>query len=205
MSNPNSPFGFLPVGVSPGSATPSFGLVTKRILYSNATAIYRGDPVKLLSTGYIAQWTQGTAASQLCGIFWGCSYLSTAQGKTVNNSYWPGSDVSSTAAYATAYILPCIGSGQPPLFKVQSDSTQIAFADIGQNVDVTVGTGTVAGVYGKSGASLAYATLNTTVTLPFRVVDLYSSSMPSGTPGTDDTSSYNIAIVQANINGETGI
>jgi len=203
MSNTNAPFGFMPVNVSPGSPTPSYGLMTKRILYSNATAIYRGDPVKLLASGYVAQWTQGTAVSQLAGIFWGCSYLSTAQGRTTNSTYWPGTDVSATAAYATAYIIPCVGSGAPPLFKVQSDSTQIAFADIGQNVDVTVGTGT-AGIYGKSGASLAYATLATTATLPFRVVDLWSNISP-GDAGTDDTSSYNIAVVRANIAGETGI
>ena len=202
MSNPNSPFGFLPVGPTPGSPTPSGALLPKRILYSNSTPIYKGDPVKLLASGYVSQWTQGTAASQLAGIFWGCSYLSTALGRTVNSSYWPGSDLAS--GYATAYLLPCIGSGSNPMFKVQSDSTQIAFADIGQNVDVTVGTGT-AGIYGKSGASLAYATLGTTATLPFRVYDLYSTSAAPGTAGTDDTSSYNIVIVYANVDGETGI
>ena len=45
----------------------------------------------------------------------------------------------------------------------------------------------------------------TTATYPFRVVDLWSSMAPPGAPGTDDTSSYNIVIVQSNPDYETGI
>lgn len=202
MSNPNSPFGFLPVGPTPGSPTPSGALLPKRILFSNSTPIYKGDPVKLLTSGYVTQWTQGTAASQLAGIFWGCSYLSASLGRTQNNTYWPGSDL--TSGYATAYLLPCIGSGSNPMFKVQSDSTAFTVADIGATIDVTVGTGTP-GIYGKSGASLAYATLGTASTLPWRIYDLYSTSSAPGTAGTDDTSANNIVIVYANVDGETGI
>ena len=45
----------------------------------------------------------------------------------------------------------------------------------------------------------------TTGTLPFQIVDLYSSIAPSGTPGTDDTSNYNIVLVTSNPDGAAGL
>lgn len=203
MANTNAPFGFTSWNGVFGGAAPTFSLIRREIAYNDATKIYTGDPVKSLSTGYVSQWTAGTAVSQLAGIFVGCKYLSTAFGRTVWNNYWPGSDVASTAK-VYAHILAC-NLAPAPAFLVQSSGTAITIADIGANADVAIGTGSTA--TGRSGASLDQATLAVTATLPFRIVGIYADSAPSGAPGADTASSYNWVIVAPNVSGagSTGI
>src|ERR1700732_3366721 len=101
MANVFAPFGFSQTGIAGGSA-PTFGMTTAKIAVGNATKIFQNDPVKMLSTGYIAQWTATTGASQLWGTFIGCTYVSVAQSKVVWSPYWPGADA---AADATAHIV----------------------------------------------------------------------------------------------------
>lgn len=200
MSNTNAPFGFRWLGfVSGGGSVPQ--LVKRKIAYGDTTAVYRGDPVQNVNTGYVAQSAASVVVSQVAGIFWGCEYLSNAIGERVFSTYWPGADASSDV---DAFIIPIAGA-LPSLFIAQATSTALAFADIGANIDIDIGTGSVTGGYAKSGATLDQSTLNTTATLPFRIVGLYSSIAAPGVNGTDDTASYNIAIVRANSFGETGI
>lgn len=195
MANTNAPFGFKDTGLS-GGTTPSAALRKFKIASNNSTKIYRNDPVKQLSTGYGAQWTAGTAASQLLGVFVGCEYLSSSQGKVVYSPYWPGADA---AADATGYVVPCNAGAPTPTFIVQSSGTAITLADIGSNADVTIGTGST--LTGQSGATLDQSTLAVTATLPFRVMDVYQGLGN----GADTTSSYNIVVVAANTVGNTGI
>lgn len=202
MANTNAPNGFVEWTGSYGGSAPNFGLIVREIAYGDTTKIYRGDPVKMLNTGYVAQWTNGTAVSQLAGIFFGCKYKSTSFGWTRWSNYWPGADVASTDK-VYAFLIPCVFSGVAPTFVVQSDGTALGFADIGQCADVTVGTGSTA--TGQSGASLAQGGIGTTATLPFRIVGLLSDYAPPGTNGTDNSSSYNRVIVAANVSGTTGI
>lgn len=215
MANTNAPFGFKQQ-VSATGAPSNFEIVYKQIAYNDTTKIYTGDPVKMLNTGYIAQWTASTAVSQLAGIFVGCEYLSTASGKMVSAAFWPGADVASTAqSTIIAKIIPCTGA-IAPTFLVQSDSTGVAFADIGQNVDVALGTGST--LTGQSGAYLDVSTINTTATLPFRIVGLYGGGYGAGgvggiQPGSTGpyagsaTGAYNWVLVRANVSGAgaTGI
>ncbi len=215
MANNNAPFGFSQQQGAVGAPS-NFEMINMPIAYNDSTKIYTGDPVKRLNTGYIAQWTASTAVSQLAGIFAGCEYLSSSQGKMVSSPYWPGADVASTAqSTIIAKIIPC-NLAIPPKFLVQSDSTGIAFADIGQNVDVAIGTGST--LTGKSGAYLDAGTLGVTATLPFRIVGLYGGAWGAGgvggiQPGSTGpyngsaTGAYNWVIVQANVSGagSTGI
>lgn len=199
MANSNSPFGFKLLGLRGGTA-PNFELITAKIASNDTTAIYHQDPVKMLNTGYVAQWTASTAVSQLWGIFHSCKYYNTAVGRVVNSPYWPGANASGDVE---AYLIPCILS-PAPTFLVQSSGTAITQADVGQNVDVALGTGsTVGGCF--SGATIDYGTLGTAATLPFRIVGLYSDIAADGVNGSDDSSSYNWAIVAANVSGSTGI
>lgn len=202
MANTNAPFGFRDWMGNIGGAGPNSALTVREIAYNDSTKIYRGDPVKSLSTGYVAQWTAGTAVSQLAGIFAGCKYLSTSFGRVVWSQYWPGADVAS-GNKVTAYLIPC-NLAVPPLFVVQSSGTAFSIADVGANADVSVGTGST--VTGQSGASLDQGTLATTATLPFRIVGLYADYGPPGSAGTAP-STYNWAIVAANVAGagSTGI
>jgi len=199
MANTNAPFGALPLGTMGASAT--YELVPMKIAYGDTTKIYTGDLVKKLSTGYIAQWTATTAVSQLAGIFMGCEYLSTAMGKVVRNNYWPGAD---TTADAKGFIIP-LNLAAPMLLKIQTDATGVAFADIGANFDIAVGTGSTA--TGRSGSYLDVSTIATTATLPFRLVDLWGTGGRGNMgPGTQ-AGAYNWAIVAANTSGagSTGI
>lgn len=205
MANTNTPFGLRHLGVS-GAASPTFALGHGPAPY-NSAAIYKGDPVMRRADGYIVPWTNGTAVSQLVGIFWGAKWVSNVMQRTTNNSFIPAtSDTISQADYDLYYI-PCTGS-IAPLFVVQANgyatgTTPYSRADIGATADVVMGTGAIVGALGMSNASLS--TIATTATLPFRVEGMWSDFAPAGTPGTDNTSPYNLVVVRANIYQETGI
>lgn len=198
MANTNAPFGFRPLGLNGGSSSATFGMIERKIASNNSAAIYKQDPVEDLATGYIEQWDNGSVVSRMVGIFWGCKYYSTAFQRVVWSNYWPGSGASGDV---TAYLIPCIASPTPK-FVVQAAATEITFADIGRNVDVTLGTGDT--TTGISGATIESGTTNTTATLPFRIEDLWSNVAAPGSPGTE-AGAYNWVIVSANVTQVTGI
>ncbi len=201
MANTNAPFGLRWLGFSGGSAAPTFGLIQRKIISSSTQPAARGDLMYQNTDGYVVAVTAaGTAASQCVGVFWGCEYLSNALGRRIVSQYWPGGD---TSQDVQVLLVPLI-STPPQLFYAQTTSTAITFADIGRNVDIGYAAPVSYGASAKSQLSIAASTLNTTVTLPFRVQGLYSSISAPGIPGTDDTSSYNWVIVSFNSDAETG-
>lgn len=184
MANTNAPYGFMPIGRQDGAAwAPNQN--SYKIANAYSTAIYKGDPILMLATGYVARGAAGNTAGTIGGIFMGCRFYSTAMKSTIWSAYWPGSG-------ATGDIDAFIADDPNLLFSVQSSGTAIAFADNGLNADFALGTGST--VTGFSGASLDQATLATTATLPFRVV---SQAQGVGN-GTDSASSYNRVIVAWN-------
>jgi hypothetical protein len=188
MANTVAAQGFQPFGYASGWS-PSFGLTARKILFSYATKIHRGTPVIGISTGYINVATATTI--QMAGIFWGCEYFSAAAKRPVFSNYWPAGSPSGTLD-AKAFII----DDPNVLFKVQSDGTAAwALADIGNNVQLVTGTGNDA--TGMSGYLGNHTTANTN-TFPFRLMDLYSSYVPAGTDGADDTSVNNCGIVRLN-------
>jgi len=181
MANTNAPFGFRQYAGN-GSA-PTYEQNTRKIASNNTTAIFFGDAVIPLNTGYIAQATASTV--QLAGIFAGCKYTSTSQKRTVWSNYWPGSDATGDVE---AYVI----DDPNAKFVVQAGASAVTFADIGANIQLNVGTGnTATGISGMFVESPAG-----TATLPFKVVGLVES--PPGANGTDATSAYNLVIVQFN-------
>lgn len=183
--NINSPNGFQKWGRAEGGS-PTAGLSTSLIANADTSAVGYGDPVISLTTGYVGLATASTV--QIHGVFYGCTYLSTAIGRRVWSNFWPGSG-------ATGDILAYIDTDPDGLFVVQATSTAVAFADIGTNIQHNIGT--VNTVTGFSASSVQ--TPNTTNTLPWRVVGLLSQFLPANSvPGTDDASLYNRCIVQAN-------
>ena len=181
MSNTNAPFGFRQYrGL--GSA-PTYEQSVRLIASGDSTAIYNGDPVSNVNTGYITRATAGTA--QIAGIFVGCKYLSTSQKRTVWSNYWPGSDA---AADVEAYII----DDPNAQFVVQAGGTAIGLADMGLNVQFNLGTGNA-----NTGISGAYAeSPAVTATLPFRIIGFVTQ--PPGANGTDIASAYNQIIVGFN-------
>lgn len=203
MANVLAPIGFLHQGSNEG-ASPTFGHKTALVASADTTPLGRGDPVKLLSTGYVSAWSSGTAVSQLYGIFLGCRYISSTSGVgLIRSNYWAGSGATGDV---TVDILP-LNLSTPALFLVQAASgVTIAFADIGQNVDVTMGT--PSSITGLSAAAVSGA--GTTATLPFRVVGMNGAVGPALTPsgGANDLTSAGAWVyVAANVSGagSTGI
>jgi hypothetical protein len=186
MSNTNAPFGFQPLGRQDGGS-PTFGLTVMKIKSDNAHSFYTGDAIIPLNTGYIDVATASTV--QIAGIFWGCKYLNSTIGQTV---WRPNYVTGSATGDITAYII-----NDPDLtFVAQSDLLPIAFADVNANIQLTIGTGS--NLTGQSAFSLHQGTIDVTDTLPFRIVSLWSAVAPPGSPGTDDTSNYNWAVVAPN-------
>lgn len=185
MANTFAPFGFSQYcGV--GSA-PTYEQVTALIASTNTTAIFKNDavvPVTGPVTGYITRATAGTAP--LAGIFQGCKYISVSQKRTVWGNYWPGSDANGDVE---AYIV----NDPNAVFIAQAGAAvRITQAQVGQNVQLAVGTGNTA--TGISGMYLN--TVGTTANFPFRIVGLVSN--PPGSNGSDTTSAANYAIVAFN-------
>jgi hypothetical protein len=190
MANLNTPFGFRQAASVSGAA-PNYAISERQIASTNTTAIYRGDPVVQLNTGYIAQATAGT--TQIAGIFDGCTYTSISQGKKVWGPYWPGADA--VAGSVRAFVI----DSPEATFLVQSgNGGPVTLASVGTNINFGIGTGTTAN--GLSGAYADFATLGTTATLPFRIVMVGGQpSFPSIVGnGSDGTTAYNLLLVTFN-------
>jgi hypothetical protein len=184
MANTNTPFGFKQVKGT--GSLPTFEQNVRYIASNNSTAIFFGDAVSPLSTGYIAQASASPGTVRIEGIFAGCKYTSVSQKRTVWSNYWPGSDANGDVE---AYII----DDPNAQFQVQATSGPITFASIGEYAQLTVGTGNTA-------TGISAMTLNTpsvtTVTQPFIVRALVQD--PPGANGTDITTAYNIVVVGFN-------
>jgi hypothetical protein len=185
MANTNAPFGFRQFSGT-GSA-PTYEQIAVRIVY-NATNIFFGDPVAPDANGYVVQASSNSV--QVAGIFVGCQYLSVSQKRTVWSNYWPGSDVASGNT-VTGYIV----NDPNAKWVAQSDATGVATTDINANIGFAIGTGNTAS--GISGAYLDTSTINTTNTLPFRIVSLID--FPPGSQGTNSNGqAYDWVVVAFN-------
>lgn len=195
-----------------GSPTTNSSLTERRnaIISSNGTAIYTGDLVRVSANGYWYQWAASTGVSQCVGVFAGCRYASNSQQTVVPQKYWPGTDAASGSVLGQ--VVPTQLTS-PPLFIIQTDATGITLADIGANADIVVGSGSA--VTGFSGSYLDTTTINTTNTLPLKIVDLWANysmgNNPEGAgssstlaPGTQ-TGAYNWAVVAINSMSTTGV
>jgi hypothetical protein len=191
VANTSSPFGFLPSRRIDGA--PWTGNQTAYpILSTNTTQIFKGDAVELLPTGYINQFVKGDGATttvNFCGVFVGCKYVSTSQGRTLWSPYWPGSDA--TSGTVEAYVI----DDPNVVYLAQVLLGAITFASVGQNVDIgasPVGT-TATGLSGMT----ADSTPAQTATLPWKIVGVRTS--PPGVNGTDTTTNYNQIFVTPNL------
>jgi len=198
MANTNAPFGLRQVGLN-GSPVTNFGMTTRfgGIDKDDTTPIFCGDLVKRLATGYLAQWTNGTAVSQAAGVFFGCEYYSISQQARIFNRFWPGTDA---AGDVDAFLIP-FQQTPNPTFVVQSGAAGIAFADIGKNVDIVVGSGNTTS--GFSGSYLS--TVVDTATVPLTIVDLWTTANGGGVGPGVEAGAYNWVLVAANSNQITGI
>lgn len=191
MANTFAPFGFIPDRRLDGAA-PSANMSTYLISGTNSHSFFKGDPVTLLSSGFIDVVASGSTPIQ--GVFIGCEYASVAKSYVTWSNQFPGGDVLS-GTNVTAYVIddPWI------TFKVQVGASgavggPTVQADIGTNFGFQFGTGNTSS--GLSGAYLDYSNKGTSSTLPFRLLNMYS--FPPGYNGYDITTAGNIVEVALN-------
>jgi hypothetical protein len=183
MPNTWAPFGFRASRRQDGAA-PNYNRSTYLISSAYATPIFQGDVVVSLSTGYINQATPGTG--QIAGIFDGCEYLSVSQKIKVRSPYWPGSDANGDV---TAFVI----DDPSVVFRVQVGTNglgPVTRANVMNNINFANGTGNTS--TGISGAFADQSTINTTTTLPFKILTLL------GDVFIDNTSANNVIEVAFN-------
>jgi hypothetical protein len=160
------PFGMVPVKtLAAGYNTQGFDSFD--ILDGYTTGIFFGDVVKLATTGVIQKDT-GTATLTPMGVFVGCSYVDPSMGFFLNNQFWPASTTTGVTA----------GQGRPQglvvddpnaTFMIQADGS-IPLTAMGANAAIVQTAGNTA--FGKSRNALDNTSINTTSTLPLRIVGL---------------------------------
>jgi hypothetical protein len=137
----NAPNGFQPVKKLDGSAWTG-ATNTYQIVTTYGTAIFRGDPVTVGSSGYLEV---GVAGSACVGVFWGVKYTdSTGVVKFMN--YWPGNPGVLTGSTVEALVI----DDPDTVFSVQETNgsglagTALALADRGLNINFLYTAGSTA-------------------------------------------------------------
>ena len=173
MANTIGAFGLMPLGKI--LSKNQYGIV------AGATAIYLGDPVKRETTGTatgLATVTIATAAA-----FTG-SVIAIFDSTGLPVSRYPGD---STSGYT------CIVADDPNqefIVREDSDSADVAQANLGLNANLVAGTGN--STTGRSGWQLDSDSVNTTATLMVNIMRLYQ--IPGNTMGEDNA----VYVVKAN-------
>lgn len=161
MANTFAPFGFRPIMNADGSAW-SGNQTLRRIVATSTAALFYGDLVSVLSTGYITAGAAG--ATTALGIFVGCKYVPTAFGYMRWSNFWPGSGQNTGAGDIDAYII----DAKQVVMEVQcTGSAALAIADVGINCDLVSSSGSQ--ITGMSTHAVNANSIATTSTFPFRV------------------------------------
>ncbi len=198
--------GFQAFGRQEGSS-PTDGLTPVWIASTDATAIFRGDPVVTSSAGgtnnsgaYITAAASGI--SMIRGIFQGMYQYNPTAGRVVWSNNYTG-----TVSGSTGDVKCWIIDDPDTNFLVQgSTSAAITSSFIGLNIGFT-GQSSGNTAFGYSNAQVTSSTAGSTATLPFRIVDFYSAYAPPAVPaigtaafinGTDNTTPANMVIVRLN-------
>ncbi len=174
MANANTAYGLRPIGLA-GSGVNSTGVTQYEIASDNTNAIYQYGIVVPLAAGVIdrAGDTAG-GTTQALGVLMGVEYQDSVQKKPVFLNYWPGSG---SVSVDTNYPVKAFVADNPnQLFKVASDATltnrATALATVFANA--SLGTSAQGGSTdtGSSTAALSVSSVNTTATLPLRIVGI---------------------------------
>lgn len=193
-TNTNNPFGFRQYGQREGSA-PTAGLSRHFISSGNTTPIFTGDAViRSTTTPYILTGGSTTGiTTSIEGVFLGCKYYNTNVGRTVWNSYWPGSGASGDIE---AYV--CTNPEQ--LYLAQgSTGGVLGSTNIGMAVPMSVTGSSLGNTLTGQSVMTVQSSLVTGLSsnAQFAIVDIYSNVAPPGVNGTSTGSEgYQIVVVQ---------
>ena len=171
----DAPYGLVPINLIGGQVYAGSTRLMP-IASGSATAIYKGDVVKLISSGTIEKDT-GTDAATPVGVFLGVTYTDDDFGKVFKDYYPGGISKSDIEAYVV--------DDPDVLFKVAivSATTTIGFVNqtaVGNNGVLVQNAGST--ISGVSGVAVDNGTA-TTSTFPVRIVDVIPETAQAGNPG----------------------
>ena len=201
-------------------ASPTAGMTPAWIASTDASTIFRGDPICTSSGGgtnnsgnYITSAASGIGGtgSFVRGIFQGMEQFNPTVGRVIWTNFYNGSITGSTGD------IKCWIIDDPDrLFLIQG-STSAAFTSsfVGLNAGFVTSSAAVGNTtLGYSNVQLASSTVGSTSTLPFRIVDFYSAYAPPAVPavgtaafinGTDNTTPANMVLVRLNACDRTSL
>jgi len=161
MATTASPYGLRPVNLIGGQP---YAGSTRLIKINNAYAanIFYGQAVSINSSGVLIAdtGTSNVAATGTVGVFVGCTYTDPNLKYKIFKQYWPTGTVA-TDAYAYVVDDPDV------VMQVQADDA-VTQAALGANIGLSTFAGDTA--TGNSETSADVASINTTATLPLRIV-----------------------------------
>lgn len=188
--------------------SPTAGLTPVWIASTDASLIFRGDPIVTSSAGgtnnsgaYITAAASGI--SFIRGVFQGLYQYNPIAGRVIWSNNYSGSVTGSTGDVKCWII-----DDPDQTFLVQgSTSAAITSSFVGLNIGFTANSSTGNTAFGYSNVQVASSTVGSTNTLPWRIVDFYSAYAPPAVPaigtaafinGTDNTTPANMVIVRLN-------
>tara|TARA_R110000803_G_scaffold210567_2_gene282669 strand:- start:1810 stop:2385 length:576 start_codon:yes stop_codon:yes gene_type:complete len=167
MANTDAPNGLKPVRhIAGGTIRPN----EYKIPSGYNTAIFTGDAVKLLSSGYVAV---AAAGNRLLGVFAGCSYPNSS-GEQVFSRQWTASATTQGTVDVTAYIYD-----DPNIVYAVQSAGSADFTDIGNMADIVATAGSTS--TGQSAMEVSGTTGTGTANL--RILGLYNA--PNNAYGTN--------------------
>ena len=207
-TNTNNPFGFRQFAQREGSA-PTGGFDRMYISSGYTNPIFTGDAVVKSTTPNGAQYivsggsSQGMGATTLGasiainqGVFMGCKYYNSNVGRTVWNSYWPGSG-------ATGDVEAYVNTNPEQLWIVQGSTGGVLGTS---NIGMVVPQLTTGSSQGSTLSGVSNMIVNSSLVSglssegQWMIFDMYSNYAPPGVNGTSTgAEAMQIVIVQPNI------
>jgi hypothetical protein len=161
MASTASPYGLRPVNLIGGQP---YAGSTRLVKINNAygSNIFYGQPVSINASGVVIAetGTSNVAATGVVGVFVGCTYTDPNLKYKLFQQYWPSGTV---ATDAFAYVV----DDPDVVMQVQADDA-VTQAALGANIGFSTFSGDTA--TGNSETSADAASINTTATLPLRIV-----------------------------------
>jgi len=179
--------------------SPTAGMTPVWIASTDASLIFRGDPIVTSSAGgtnnsgaYITAAASGNTLIR--GIFQGCWQYNPTAARVVWSNYYGGSVTGSTGD-VKAYI---IDDPEEMFIAFGSTGGTITSSYVGLNIGFTANSSTGNTTLGYSNVQLQSTTAGSTSTYPFRIVDFYSAYAPGAGNGPVN---YNSSVANPLING----
>jgi hypothetical protein len=169
MSSTANPYGMIPVQ-NQGAQYNSQGFEHVPILDTYATSIFFGDVVKLGSNNTLEKDT-GTSTLTPYGVFLGCQFISPTLGYFQPQQFWPGGTNTGYTTYPN-FPMGLVSTFPWGVWQIQADGP-VTWANVGANAAIVQTAGSA--LLGKSRNALNAASINTTDTLPLRIVGLVES------------------------------